>query len=117
MCIEPMGERHVGHCAYLHDHGLVVGVVQCMVVLVMKLGARHLGLRHTEAQRGRLWTAYGQRRVDSKNIQTTPAQPQYANYWAPLTRKWHTMPHLAQPRHTNHWAPRTRKRHQQEQRP
>ena len=36
-----------------------------------------------------------------------PAQPQYTNYWAPLTRK----------RHTNHWAPRTRKRHQQEHRP
>ena len=32
------------------------------------------------------------------------AQPQYANYWAPLTRKRHTMPHPAQPRHTNHWS-------------
>ena len=42
---------------------------------------------------------------------------QYAKYWAPLTRKRHTMPHPAQPRHTNHWAPRTRKRHRQEQRP
>ena len=30
------------------------------------------------------------------------AQPQYANYRAPLTRKRHTMPHRAQPRHTNH---------------
>ena len=40
--------------------------------------------------------------------------PQYANYWAPLTRQRHTMPHPAQPQHTNHWAPRTRKRHQQE---
>ena len=46
-----------------------------------------------------------------------PAQPQYANYWAPLTRKGHTMPHPAQPQHTNHWAPRTRKRHRQERRP
>ena len=46
-----------------------------------------------------------------------PAQPQYANYWAPLTRKRHMLPHPAQPQHTNHWAPRTRKRHQQEQRP
>ena len=57
--------------------------------------------------------------MDSKNSQTTrqqPAQPQYANYWPPLTRKRHTMPHSAQPRHTNHWAPRTRKRHQQEHR-
>ena len=43
-----------------------------------------------------------------------PAQPQYANYWAPLTRKRHILPHPAQPRPTNHWAPRTRKRHQQE---
>ena len=40
--------------------------------------------------------------------------PQYVNYWAPLTRKRHILPHSAQPRHTNHWAPRTRKRHQQE---
>ena len=45
------------------------------------------------------------------------AHPQYANYWAPLTRKRHIPPHPAQPRHTNYWAPRTRKRHQQEHRP
>ena len=43
--------------------------------------------------------------------------PQYANYWAPLTRKRHIPPHPAQPRHTNYWAPRTRKRHQREHRP
>ena len=43
--------------------------------------------------------------------------PQYANYWAPLTRKRHIPPHSAQPQHTSHWAPRTRKRHQQEHRP
>ena len=43
--------------------------------------------------------------------------PQYANYWAPLTRKRHIMPHPAQPQHANYWAPRTRKRHQQEHRP
>ena len=43
--------------------------------------------------------------------------PQYANYWAPLTRKRHIPPHSAQPRHTDHWALRTRKRHQQEHRP
>ena len=49
--------------------------------------------------------------------QQQPAHPQYANYWAPLTRKWHIMPHSAQPQHTNYWAPRTRKRHQQEHRP
>ena len=34
-------------------------------------GTGHLGLTHTEPQRGRLWTARGQRRVDSKNSQTT----------------------------------------------
>ena len=39
------------------------------------------------------------------------------NYWAPLTRKRHTIPHPAQFRHTNYWAPRTRKRHPQEHRP
>ena len=36
-------------------------------------GTGHLGLTHTETQRGRLWMACGQRRVDSKNSQTTPA--------------------------------------------
>ena len=46
-----------------------------------------------------------------------PAHPQYANYWAPLTRKRHILPHSAQPQYTKYWAPRTRKRHQQEHRP
>ena len=36
-------------------------------------GIGHLGLTHTETQRGRLRTACGQRCVDSKNSQTTPA--------------------------------------------
>ena len=45
---------------------------------------RHLGLTHTETQRGRLWTACGQRRVD-KQPQQQSAHPQYANYWAPQT--------------------------------
>ena len=49
--------------------------------------------------------------------QTQSNNPQYANYWAPLTRKRHIPPHPAQPRHTNYWALRTRKRHQQEHRP
>ena len=78
----------------------------------------HLG--RTEKQRGRLWTACGQRRVDSKKVKQPrqqPAHPQYANYWAPLTPKRHTMLHSAQPQHTNYWALRTRKRHQQEHRP
>ena len=33
--------------------------------------------------------------------QKQPAQPQYANYWAPLMRKRHILPHPAQPQHTN----------------
>ena len=36
-------------------------------------GTGHLGLTHTETQRGTSWTACGQRCVDSKNSQTTPA--------------------------------------------
>ena len=73
--------------------------------------------KHSEAGYGRpvdrgVWTA--------KTVKRPPqhsAHPQYANYWAPLTRKRHTMPHSAQPQHTNHWALRTRKRHQQEHQP
>ena len=81
-------------------------------------GTGHLG--RTETQRGRLWTACGQRRVDGKYSQTTPATTSTSsilNYWAPLTRKRHIPPHPAQPRHTKYWAPRTRKQHQQEHRP
>ena len=59
-----------------------------------------------------VWTA-----KTVKRPRQQPAHSQYANYWAPLTRKQHTMPHPGQPRHTNDWAPRTRKRHQQEHRP
>ena len=59
-----------------------------------------------------VWTA-----KTVKRPRQQPAHPQYANYWAPLTRKRHTMPHSAQSQHTNYWAPRTRKRHQQEHRP
>ena len=36
-------------------------------------GTGHLGLTHTETQRSGLWTACGQRRMDSKHSQTTPA--------------------------------------------
>ena len=73
--------------------------------------------KHSEAGYGRpvdrgAWTA-----KTVKRPRQQPAHPQYANYWAPLTRKRHTTPHSAQPRHTNHWALRTRKRHQQEHRP
>ena len=63
-----------------------------------------------------LWTEVcGQKTV--KRPRQQPAHPQYASYWAPLTRKRHTMPHSAQSQHANYWAPRTRKRHQQEHRP
>ena len=73
--------------------------------------------KHSEAGYGRpvdrgAWTAKTVKRPPQQ-----PAHPQYANYWAPLTRKRHTMPHSAQPQHTNYWAPRTRKRNQQEHRP
>ena len=71
--------------------------------------------KHSEAGYGRLvdrgvWTA-----KTVKRPRQQPAHPQYANYWAPLTRKRHTMPHSAQSQHTNYWAPRTQ--HQQEHRP
>ena len=85
---------------------------------------RHIGgggvsrtQKHSEAGYGRavdrgVWTA-----KTVKRPRQQPAHPQYATYWAPLTRKRHTMPHSAQHQHTNYWAPRTRKRHQQEHRP
>ena len=65
--------------------------------------------KHSEAGYGRpvdrgAWTA-----KTVKRPRQQPAHPQYANYWAPLTRKQHILPHPAQPQHTNHWAPRTRK--------
>ena len=73
--------------------------------------------KHSEAGYGRpvdrgAWTA-----KTVKRPRQQPAHPQYANYWAPLRRKRHTMPHSAQFQHANYWAPRTRKRHQQEHRP
>ena len=73
--------------------------------------------KHSEAGYGRtvgrgVWTA-----KTVKRPRQQPAHPQYANYWAPLTRKRHILPHSAQPQHTNYWAPQTRNRHQQEHRP
>ena len=73
--------------------------------------------KHSEAGYGRpvgrgAWTA-----KPVKRPRQQPAQPQYANYWALLTRKRHIPPHSAQPQHTKYWAPRTRKRHRQEHRP
>ena len=61
--------------------------------------------KHSEAGYGRpvdrgAWTA-----KTVKRPRQQPAHPQYANDWAPLTRKQHIMPHPAQPRYTNYWAP------------
>ena len=58
--------------------------------------------KHSEAGYGQpvdrgAWTANTVKRPRQQ-----PAQSQYANYWAPLTRKRHTMPHSAQPEHTNY---------------
>ena len=76
--------------------------------------------KHSEAGYGRpvdrgVWTAKTVKRLRQQPAHTPVAQ--YANYWAPLTRKRPTMPHSAQPQHTNYRAPRTRKRHRQEHRP
>ena len=64
-----------------------------------------------------LWTEACGRQKQSNDPGNNQQIPQYANYWAPLTRKRHTPPHSAQPQHTKYWAPQTRKRHQQEHRP
>ena len=63
--------------------------------------------KHSEAGYGRpmdrgAWTA-----KTVKRPRQQPAHPQYANYWAPLTLKPHTMPHSAQPQDTNYWALRS----------
>ena len=69
---------------------------------------------------GIVWRAaagVGGQPKQSNDPRNNQHNPQYANYWAPLTHKRHIPPHSAQPQHTNYWAPRTRKRHQQEHRP
>ena len=73
--------------------------------------------KHREAGYGRPVDRGGWTAKTVKRPQQQPAHPQYANYWASLMRKRHTMPHSAQPQHTNYWAPRRRKRHQQEHQP
>ena len=70
----------------------------------------------TQATDG-LWTEARGQQNQSNDPHNNQHNPQYANYWAPLTRKRDTRPHSAQPQHTNHWALRTRKRHQREHRP
>ena len=64
-----------------------------------------------------LWTEVCGQQKQSNDLRSHQHNPQYSNYWAPLTRKRHIPPHPAQPQHTNYWAPRTRKQHQQEHRP
>ena len=64
-----------------------------------------------------LWTEVCGQQKQSNDPGNNQHNPQYANYWAPLTHKRHIPPHPAQPQHPNHGAPRTRKRHQQEHRP
>ena len=64
-----------------------------------------------------LWTEVCGQQNQSNDPGNNQHNPQYANYWAPLTRKRHIPPRPAQPQHTNYWAPRTRQRHQQEHRP
>ena len=50
--------------------------------------------------------AWGQQK-QSNDPRNNQHNPQYANYWAPLTRKRHITPHSAQPRHTNDWDAET----------
>ena len=64
-----------------------------------------------------LWTEVCGQQKQSNDPGNNQHHPQYANYWAPLTRKRHIPPHSAQPQRTSYWALRTRKRHQQEHRP
>ena len=64
-----------------------------------------------------LRTEVCERQKQSNDPRNNQHNPQCANYWAPLTRKWHIPPHPAQPQHTNDWAPRPQKRHQREHRP
>ena len=64
----------------------------------------------TWASRTQKHSEAGYRRSADRGAWTTtvkrprqqPAHPQYANYWAPVTRKRHTMPLSAQPQHTNY---------------
>ena len=65
-------------------------------------GAGHLGLMHTETEtrRGRLWMACGRRcgrQKQSNDPRNNQHNPQYANYWAPLTRKRHILPRHTKP--------------------
>ena len=56
----------------------------------------------------------GGQQKQSNDPRNNQHDPRYANYWAPLTRRRHILPHPAQPWHPNHWAPEMRKPHQKE---
>ena len=43
-----------------------------------------------------LWTEVCGQQKQSNNPGNNQHNPQYANYWAPLMRKWHIPPHPAQ---------------------
>ena len=46
-----------------------------------------------------LWTEVCGQQKQSNDPGNNQHNPQYANHWAPLTCKRHTLPHSAQPRH------------------
>ena len=107
----------IAHMSYAHGYALILGhgVSHSLAgspILWDSMGSYGRGGGGMGPVDRGVWTA-----KTVKRPRQQPAHPQYANYWAPLTRKRHTMPHSAQPQHTNYWAPRTRKRHQQEHRP
>ena len=52
-----------------------------------------------------LWTEARRQQKQSNDPHNNQHNAQYANYWAPLTRKRHITPHPAQPQHTNDGAP------------
>ena len=97
------------------SHALVQATVGGGTVIFVYIGVAYT--RGGGGNLGLLCSFYKRGGQTVKRPPQQPAHPQYANYWAPLTRKRHIPPHPAQPQHTNYWAPRTRKRHQQEHRP
>ena len=56
-----------------------------------------------------LWTAACGQQKPSNDPGNNQHNPQYANYWAPLTRKRHIPPHPAQPRDASLVLPKTSK--------
>ena len=75
----------------------------------VKSGFRFLGGGGgaTEPPPPQTWAA-ANRYSGGQTTPRNPHNPQYADDWAPLTRKRHIPPPPTQPRNTNDWAPRTR---------